>query len=266
MRKRSIARACSLCLGVLTLLAAALLAWQAIDIYLDGTSAANLGPDGVLLEPVYSRELVAERLNRIAVPLWLWLAAAVAALGLKGALPEEKRRGGMEPEALARKLRCRAAGVAEEGECAQAWQVVRREERSRRIAWTICAAVCTICAAISAVYLLDVRHFTSWELEQVMGDMLRAVVPWAALAFASVFAASVYARRSTLRALPELKKLSAKGQKPSAKAARGRGVPAARIALGAAAVALIALGVSNGGMRDVLVKAINICTECIGLG
>ncbi len=33
-----------------------------------------------------------------------------------------------------------------------------------------------------------------------------------------------------------------------------------------AAAGLIALGVLNGGMRDVLIKAINICTECIGLG
>lgn len=32
------------------------------------------------------------------------------------------------------------------------------------------------------------------------------------------------------------------------------------------ALALIAIGVSNGGMRDVWVKAVNICTECIGLG
>ena len=39
-----------------------------------------------------------------------------------------------------------------------------------------------------------------------------------------------------------------------------------RAALYAAAVILLAAGVLNGGMRDVLVKAINICTECIGLG
>ena len=36
--------------------------------------------------------------------------------------------------------------------------------------------------------------------------------------------------------------------------------------IAATAVALIVLGVMNGGMFDVLVKAINICTECIGLG
>ena len=32
------------------------------------------------------------------------------------------------------------------------------------------------------------------------------------------------------------------------------------------ALLLIAAGVANGGMRDVWVKAVNICTECIGLG
>jgi len=31
-------------------------------------------------------------------------------------------------------------------------------------------------------------------------------------------------------------------------------------------VVLIVLGIANGGLWDVLVKAINICTECIGLG
>lgn len=39
-----------------------------------------------------------------------------------------------------------------------------------------------------------------------------------------------------------------------------------RILVFAAAVILIILGLQNGGMWDVLVKAINICTECIGLG
>lgn len=32
------------------------------------------------------------------------------------------------------------------------------------------------------------------------------------------------------------------------------------------ALVLIVLGVLNGGLRDVFVKAANLCTECIGLG
>ena len=41
---------------------------------------------------------------------------------------------------------------------------------------------------------------------------------------------------------------------------------ALRAALYAAAALLLVLGALNGGLNDVLVKAINICTECIGLG
>ncbi len=37
-------------------------------------------------------------------------------------------------------------------------------------------------------------------------------------------------------------------------------------ALFCGALALIVLGVLNGGARDVLAKAIKICSECIGLG
>lgn len=39
-----------------------------------------------------------------------------------------------------------------------------------------------------------------------------------------------------------------------------------RTALIAAAILFILLGVVNGGAGDVLIKAKNICTECIGLG
>ena len=34
----------------------------------------------------------------------------------------------------------------------------------------------------------------------------------------------------------------------------------------AAAIVFIIMGILNGGMKDVLVKAIRVCTECIGLG
>ncbi|MBR6027892.1 MAG: thioredoxin [Clostridia bacterium] len=39
-----------------------------------------------------------------------------------------------------------------------------------------------------------------------------------------------------------------------------------RLALLAAAAALIVLGALNGGALDMLQKAVKICTECVGLG
>jgi len=45
-----------------------------------------------------------------------------------------------------------------------------------------------------------------------------------------------------------------------------RRVRTVRIVLLTLAAALIIAGILNGGIRDVLVKAINLCTECVGLG
>ena len=39
-----------------------------------------------------------------------------------------------------------------------------------------------------------------------------------------------------------------------------------RIALVALAVVFIITGIAGGGMDDVFEKAVNICTQCIGLG
>lgn len=47
---------------------------------------------------------------------------------------------------------------------------------------------------------------------------------------------------------------------------RGRGVGLMRAAILLCAGTFILLGVMNEGARDVLYKAIAVCTECIGLG
>ncbi len=39
-----------------------------------------------------------------------------------------------------------------------------------------------------------------------------------------------------------------------------------RACIAVSAVILIILGIMNTGAKDCLIKAINICTECIGLG
>ena len=41
---------------------------------------------------------------------------------------------------------------------------------------------------------------------------------------------------------------------------------AVRLAVLILAAILLAAGIQNGSMQDVLIKAINLCTECIGLG
>ena len=121
----------------------------------------------------------------------------------------------------------------------------RRSERKDRRAYAV--SVWIVCAAPCLVWLLNGEHFVSWDLEQVMGQLLLHTGPWIAVGFA---AAAVF------------------GAEPVAET-QGRTVRAAgaaRALLYAVAAAFIVLGAMNGGLRDVLVKAGNLCTECIGLG
>lgn len=61
-------------------------------------------------------------------------------------------------------------------------------------------------------------------------------------------------------------KQTAKKEKKSCKKCKTMGVWSLRAGIFALAIVLIIVGISNGGMKEMFLKAINICTQCIGLG
>ena len=126
------------------------------------------------------------------------------------------------------------------------------------------AAVLVICSAMSLAYLLNGENFTSWDLEMVMGQLLLYTGPWAAAAFAVMIGASWACDRSMEREIAALKAVPKSA--PAQRSQRVFPMGIVRMVIFVVAAAFIVLGVMNGGLYDVLVKAINICTECIGLG
>ena len=80
-----------------------------------------------------------------------------------------------------------------------------------------------------------------------------------ALAAAVLIAGTVFRLQAKGKSSANNKPFEAKGMEEKT-------LTAIRAALLLLSLLLIGWGVWNGGMRDVLVKAINICTECIGLG
>jgi len=113
----------------------------------------------------------------------------------------------------------------------------------RRAMWALFA----VAAAWMLIYLCSLDNFASRDLEQTVGRMVLFLLPAAAVLLVCAYALQ---------------------RQPSPKPAYlpPRVVYVARLSLLLLALAFLAHGIWNGGMRDVLVKAINICTECIGLG
>ena len=246
--------------AALCALLCAMLAWAAIGIYREGIALRAEDP----FAEIYTRQKVAQRLVPIA-PLCLAsvaLTVAGLALGLRDARADAPvRDAGIARDLIRARVRTPSATMLKE-RAAQA-----------RLKWGGWVG-CGLCMVPAAACLADGRNFENLDLEAAMGVLLLKLVPWVAAGFACLIASAVLRERHALReleaALAQLAAERASGERvapvPAVIPKPGGSVAVLRAVLLLAAAGFIAAGVWNGSMRDVFIKAINICTECVGLG
>lgn len=121
------------------------------------------------------------------------------------------------------------------------------------------ALVLTAVALCFALGDLTIRTARTGFTYEYMRAFLRVLLP-GALLMAVLGTATAFLRRGKVAAKEKTPRLTPYVEKEMPKKNFLRGM------IIALAVLLIVLGIANGGLWDVLVKAINICTECIGLG
>ncbi len=144
----------------------------------------------------------------------------------------------------------------------------------KSLTWLIVALVILLCAGLAAggviLYLRGTAAVqagtaeTVFTREQAAGLLRLFAAPALLLALLLITAAFVGAKKTQL-ASPDRKATLSPRHAGSVSAYRGLSARRRWLIL-AIAAGLIAAGVLNGGLRDVLIKAVNICTECIGLG
>jgi len=244
-------------LAVYTVIIAIFICWQCVDMYRDAYSPEMLSDRGTLLEPVYTPDKIAVRINGVLAVSSAYPIVLFGVLVL-GRFDSKKPVGvSNDPEYSLMRLKKRAGVLPE---------AAVREEKLRQRLKTGRICILIICASGCAAYLLNRNNFASWDLEPVMGSMLRHVLPWLAIAFVSGCIFSELERRSAVRETAVLKDAPKASEKQDGKATRCISINVIRwILLGVAAV-LVILGIVNGDSRSVMAKAIRICTECIGLG
>ena len=129
--------------------------------------------------------------------------------------------------------------------------------------------------------MLNKNNFPADDINAEMVNAMLFVIPCAIVSLAAIFATmlictSSYARElSLVKASLKTAKKDISGQMSAVSGQQATKEPnsqnekillGARLTLAVIAVVFIVVGIFNGGMADVLQKAINICTECIGLG
>lgn len=220
----------------------------------------------------YTREVVGERLLWLLAPVIVWILAIVGGFVLSVLDPPEAPRPRTDGRFALRRLKKRIPNCGSE-EFLAARQRACRWERARLLVWLGAGAVALAGAIACIVYLARPVHFAG-DIVSAMPKLLANVLPWVGAAFAAALGATYAEAYFLRRETAEVKTLLVLGKGCPVPAprtilsdrARFWILTGVRIAVGAVGIAFVIAGIVNGGMNDVLVKAVKICTECIGLG
>lgn len=145
--------------------------------------------------------------------------------------------------------------------------------RKRKAFLIVQAALCVLLAALLAtgvigIYAGGVRASASGSVftREKIGSVLAVAAPAAIALIALSIVFAVADRRGAFGREPARTSRNAFAADVPNRREADRRTALVRTALLAAAVLLIALGIANGGMRDMFRKAILICMECVGIG
>lgn len=210
----------------------------------------------------FSREVVAAAFARITVPVYICLGLVLAGFVLQLLLPEEQRK--LKPDLTAPVLRrLQAQADLSQADPAVA-AAVRKEQKSRRLHRLITVVLTAVGGAVFLWYALQGDSFHQSEINRSMIRAMLVLLPCTAVPFGYGVFAAYHGHRSMKRETDLLKPIP----KTEIAAPKGRfdWVFIARCAVLVLGVVLLTWGALENGAADVLTKAINICTECIGLG
>ena len=216
----------------------------------------------------FSREAVAAAFEPIRFPVYLCLAMVVIGFVLDFFLQEtpEKPRLQKQYSVILKRLH---AGTNLSLCSSELQTAVAAEQKSRKLRRTLLLVSLVIWSAAFLAYGLNPGNYHQSEINRSMIKAVALLLLSMAIPFIGGIVEARFRTASMKREIELLK------QAPAAAKINAAAVPAGgsckaqtflRWAILCVAVAILIYGFYNGGTADVLTKAINICTECVGLG
>lgn len=218
----------------------------------------------------YSRERVGEYLLVTAVPSGITILLVIGGLILAAVSGKSKdettKRTNIE---LLESFSKRYDAASFEGDVKNDILKLRKNRNLfKYIAYSFSAAV----FLLVLVYMCFFAKFTTESLNSDIIAALAFALPMSAVALGIHIPRLYVAESSASKELDMMRAYVKENNVPVVKKSEPKAKKKVSLALIArcvviiAAVVFIVLGITNGGMSDVWGKAVNICTECIGLG
>ncbi len=224
----------------------------------------------------YSRERAGEYLLWLLAPSSLLIIGCVYGFAISRGVSVDKKQLPIDnsmPLAIMTS-RVPLSSLSADVRCA-----ILSERKRRLIVTAVAGALALLFSVIAIIVATDGSNYSLDKLNASIISVCTVALPLAVSALGVFCVATILCRRSENRELELLRHAARETAKVSAGDAADKPsilnvlrehrevvILGVRIAVIALSVTFIILGVFNGGMKDVLGKAVKICTECIGLG
>ncbi len=212
----------------------------------------------------FTPEVVAIAFSQIALPIYFCIVMIVLGFFLKPLLPCPKRRAEKNYDLILSRLEATVDLNACPKELEKAViRLLGRRSTVQILGWILLAAG----SIVFLIYGADPAHYHQTEINGSMVNAMAWLIPCMAVPFAYGIFAAYYRKQSIRKEIELLKTAPAEAKCPPEPATAKTDISRYfRCGILAAALVLIIGGYFLGGAVDVLTKAVNICTECIGLG
>lgn len=209
----------------------------------------------------YSREAVATAFSRISVPVYICLALVLVGVFL----PQFDDRAKKDASAALTLLSAKKDASGDKA----LYDAIMTERKKRKKLAVALAVVSAVSGIVFLVYALNPEHF-DMDINSSLIDAMKWLLPCLAVVFA--FALFVfYSNKKSIKSEVALLKTAPNRANDETAPEKPCSISENALKLIRAALVLVAavmtvFGYFSGGFEDVLTKAVNICTECIGLG
>ena len=217
----------------------------------------------------FSRETVAATFLQIAFPVYLCIASVIGSIVLQIAFPDMRKKDMPQKQYPMLLRRLRSAYDFENADTVLL-QAVRSERRIRRIYRILRIVFFAIGAAVFLLYACDPTHYHSVNINASIMQAMIIMIPCFGIPFAysiySEFLCTKSMRREYHAITQAISDGCAKSNNREQTKNESYKLWICRTIFLLVGICIMLYGMWAGGTMDVLTKAINICTECIGLG
>lgn len=225
---------------------------------------------------IFTQQKVAQSLQKLAIPLIILVGMIV------GGVVFPLRNLVAKPD-IENKLRIVSSKryiANDQKEYGNAMAKYNKLSKIKMIVWIVTLAILVVCIVAQLYYLLNTANFLGTDISAEMLAMTKNILPWITISLVSQIVCSIVSAIISRQQLGQLKIVIKNSdgiiettQDDKTKIEKIKNIFDSTLFLNIfraivliLSVVFVVIGITNGGARDVLVKAINICSECIGLG